>query len=88
MSRKVALFAFNGKPMYFVHALLNALAMKDRELSNHQNPFSNLYIMAKPAGIIDCVCEACAIKTGVYESADLKNSICAVKYSQIHGRRV
>ncbi len=87
MSRKMALFAFNGTPMYFVHALLNALDMKEKgydvklviegdateqvkELSDPQNPFSNLYIRAKQAGIIDCVCEACAIKTGAYESAE------------------
>ena len=28
--KKVALFAFNGDPMCFIHVLLNALDMKDR----------------------------------------------------------
>ncbi len=30
MSKKVALVAFNGEPMCFVHVLLNALDMKNR----------------------------------------------------------
>jgi hypothetical protein len=30
MTRKVALFAFNGEPMCFVHVLLNALDMRER----------------------------------------------------------
>jgi hypothetical protein len=30
MERKVALFAFNGEPMCFAHALLNALNMKEK----------------------------------------------------------
>jgi len=31
MSRKVALFAFNGELMCFVHVLLNALDMKEKD---------------------------------------------------------
>lgn len=30
MRKKIALFAFNGDPMCFVHVLLNALDMKER----------------------------------------------------------
>ena len=30
MEKKVAIFAFNGKPMCFVHALLNTLDMKEK----------------------------------------------------------
>lgn len=30
MARKVAVFAFNGEPMYFAHALMNALDMDAR----------------------------------------------------------
>ena len=30
MSRRIALFAFNGDPMCFVHVLLNSLDMADR----------------------------------------------------------
>ncbi len=30
MSRKVAIFAFNGEPMYFAHALMNALEMHSK----------------------------------------------------------
>jgi hypothetical protein len=30
MERKIALFAFNGEPMCFAHALLNALDMKEK----------------------------------------------------------
>lgn len=31
MVKKVALFAFNGEPMCFAHALLNAVDMKEKE---------------------------------------------------------
>ena len=30
MNNKVAMFAFNGETMYFVHALLNVLDMKEK----------------------------------------------------------
>jgi len=30
MNKKVAIFAFNGETMYFAHALLNALDMKEK----------------------------------------------------------
>ena len=30
MEKKVAIFAFNGEPMCFVHALLNSLDMKEK----------------------------------------------------------
>lgn len=30
--KKIGLFAFNGEPMCFVHVLLNALDMKDKEI--------------------------------------------------------
>jgi hypothetical protein len=35
--KKVALFAFNGEPMCFVHVLLNALDMKEKDYKLHHN---------------------------------------------------
>ncbi|MDI9570905.1 MAG: cytoplasmic protein [Pseudomonadota bacterium] len=84
--KKVALFAFNGEAMCFVHALLNALEMKDRgydvklivegtatklirDLAAAPTAFSPLYERVKAAGLIDCVCQACARKMGSYDEA-------------------
>jgi len=88
--KKIALFAFNGDPMCFIHVLINALEMKEKGyevalviegsatklvklLSNgsglddfkQNNPkmfdllTQNLQ-RVKDAGIISCVCRACA----------------------------
>ncbi len=37
------------------------------KFSDTESPFYNLYAKTKDLGIIDCVCEACAIKSGAYE---------------------
>ncbi len=79
MTRKVAVFAFNGEEMCFIHALMNALDMEDRgydvkliiegsatrlikESEDGKKPLAALYAKAKEAGLIDCVCMACASK--------------------------
>lgn len=85
MSKKFALFAFNGEPMCFVHVLLNGLDLHAHgydvkiviegaatrlvaELSDDTRPFANLYATAKQLGLFDCVCQACATKTGVLDA--------------------
>jgi len=40
-----------------------------QELENGEKPFAKLYDRVKKMGIIDCVCQACAAKTGSLESA-------------------
>jgi len=95
MNQKVALFAFNGESMCFVHVLLNALEMKTRgydvkliiegsatgligHLVDPKAPFADLYRKVREAGLIDCVCQACANKMGSLESArDQGLSLCA-----------
>ena len=79
MQKKVALVAFNGDPMCFIHVLLNALDMEQRgydvkiiiegaatkllcQLPDEKTPFSRQYIEVKEKGLIDCVCQACAVK--------------------------
>ncbi|WP_321429041.1 hypothetical protein [uncultured Methanolobus sp.] len=86
MARKVAIFAFNGEEMCFIHALMNALDMKDKgydvkliiegsatrlvkEAEGEKKPFTALYLKVKDAGLIDCVCRACASKMESLESA-------------------
>lgn len=86
MSRKVAIFAFNGEEMCFIHSLMNTLDMKDKgydvkliiegsatrlvkEAEDGKKPFTALYLKAKDAGLIDCVCRACASKMKSLESA-------------------
>ena len=90
MNKKVAIFAFNGEIMCFVHALLNALDMKQKgydiklviegsdtkqikELANHDKPFATIYEKTREAGLIDCVCQACASQTGSLDSAKEQN---------------
>ena len=86
MARKVAIFAFNGEEMCFVHSLMNALDMKEKgydvklviegsatrlvkDADGEKRPFTSLYEKAKNAGLIDCVCRACASKMESLESA-------------------
>ena len=81
MEKKIAIFAFNGEPMCFAHALLNVMDMKERgydvklviegsatklarKFMDSGNPFARLYEMVKEAGLVDCVCHACAQKMG------------------------
>jgi len=87
MEQKIAIFAFNGEPMCFVHALLNALDMQAKgydvkliiegsatKLVQHftdaEVPFADLYNTVKQAGLIDCVCRACAAKMGALDAAE------------------
>jgi predicted peroxiredoxin len=87
MEKKVAIFAFNGEPMCFVHALLNALDMQAKgydvkliiegsatRLVKHfmddTVPFADLYARVKAAGLIDCVCRACAAKMESLKEAE------------------
>lgn len=87
MNRKVALVAFNGDPVCFIHVLLNALDFKTqgfevrvvlegsaaglvRELNEPGKPLSELYQKVKQAGLIQCVCRACASKMGSLASAE------------------
>lgn len=93
---KIALFAFNGDPMCFVHVLLNAFDLKERghEASivlegtatklaqtfeeDPSAPFAPLYKKAREAGLIGCVCKACANKTGSLSSVEAQGlSTCA-----------
>ena len=86
MGKKIAIFAFNGEPMCFAHALMNAIDMKERghdvkliiegsatknisDLIDPTKPFSSLYMKVKKAGVMDCVCRACAQKMESLESA-------------------
>jgi hypothetical protein len=87
MKKKVAMFAFNGDPMCFIHVLLNTLDMNEKgfhvalvvegsatklipEISREGNPLNKLYFEVKEAGLIHCVCRACANKMEVLESVE------------------
>lgn len=87
MHKKIAIFAFNGEPMCFVHALLNALDLQSKgydvklilegsatRLVQHFTdatvPFADLYNTVKQAGLIDCVCRACAAKMEALDAAE------------------
>jgi len=90
MNKKIAIFAFNGEMMCFVHALLNALDMREKgydiklviegsatkqikELADPGKPFAKIYEKSRKAGLIDCVCQACANQTGSLDSAKEQN---------------
>lgn len=87
MKKKISIFAFNGEPTCFAHALLHAHDLKQKgyyvrlviegsatgqikELGEKDRPFSNLFQQVKDAGLVDCVCMACAKQSGSLESAN------------------
>lgn len=87
MNRKIAMFAFNGDPMCFIHVLLNTLDMNEKgfdvalviegsatklvpEISRDGHPLNKLYTKVKEAGLIHCVCRACANKMEVLERVE------------------
>lgn len=87
MEKKMAIFAFQGEPMCFAHALLNTLDLNEQGYEvkliiegsatrlvqvfmNPQEPFADLYEKVKQAGLIDCVCRACATKMGTLTAAE------------------
>ncbi|MCK5128285.1 MAG: hypothetical protein KAQ68_00425 [Clostridiales bacterium] len=79
--KKIALFAFKGNSMCFVHVLLNAIDLSSKEydvkiiiegeavtlIKEFEESKNPLYKMAKEKGLIDCICKACSVKLGVYE---------------------
>jgi hypothetical protein len=60
--KKIALFVFNGDPMCFIHVLLNALDMKQKEYDAKGHPLHQLWKKARGEGLIEGVCKACASK--------------------------
>ena len=44
-----------------------------KELSEPDKPFAKIYGKTKEAGLIDCVCQACATQTGSLDSAKEQN---------------
>ena len=93
--KKIAVFAFNGDPMCFVHVLLNALEMHKKgwdvkliiegsatklipDLAKEGAPYYELYSRTREAGLIDCVCKACASKMGVLAEVEAQDlPVCA-----------
>ncbi|MCK5737134.1 MAG: DsrE family protein [Spirochaetaceae bacterium] len=99
--KKIALFAFNGDPMCFVHVLINALELKENgnevalviegsatklvkllsggsglETFKESNPkMFNLLTQnlqkVKEAGIVSCVCQACANQMDALEDVKI-----------------
>jgi hypothetical protein len=79
--RKIAIFAFRGDPLCFMHVMLNALDMKIREIDvkvilegesvkliqDMQTTGNKLFQKMQDQGLIDCVCKACSAKMGVLE---------------------
>lgn len=87
MKGKVALFAFNGDPMCFIHVLLNTLDYREKgyevalvvegsatklipQIKEEGHPLHGLYGKVKDAGLIDCVCKACANKMDALDACN------------------
>ena len=78
---KIAIFAFRGDPLCFMHVMLNALDMKARSfdvkvilegesvklIQAMQTSGNKLFQKMQDQGLIDCVCKACSAKMGVLE---------------------
>ncbi|MBC7187389.1 MAG: DsrE family protein [Calditrichaeota bacterium] len=55
---------------YEVRVVVEGTATKQvKLLAEEGRPFANLYRRAKEAGLIDCVCQACAAVSGSLEAA-------------------
>ncbi len=76
---KIAIFAFRGDPLCFIHVMLNALDMKRRGIDvkvilegesvtliqSMRESDNKLFEQMVSAGLVDCVCKACSAKMGV-----------------------
>ena len=81
MMKKIALYAFKGEKMCFMHVLLNAVDMSSKDIEvkiviegeavklveQFIKSKNPLFSKANRMGVIDCVCKACSVKFGVLE---------------------
>ncbi len=67
----VALYAFEmqAKGMEFKIIIEGAATKLVKTLKNGDVPFAKPYVELRDAGLIDCVCEACARQNGAYDDA-------------------
>ncbi len=79
--KKIAIFAFRGNAMCFIHVLLNALDLKAKGheatiimegdavtiIKQLEEDGNPLYLKAKKEGLFAGVCRACSAKLGVLE---------------------
>ena len=77
--RKVAIFAFKGNPMCFIHVLLNAKQMHEKGievcivvegeavtlLQDLESNNNPLYMEVKEMGLFHSICLACSIKLNI-----------------------
>lgn len=77
--KKIAIFAFKGNPMCFIHVLLNAKEMHEKGidvkivvegeavtlLQDLETNNNPLYMAIKEAGLFHSICLACSIKLNV-----------------------
>lgn len=78
---KVAIFAFNGNKMCFMHVLLNALEFNKKDVDVKvviegeavklikvlEEENNPVYKKVKDLELIDCICKACSSQMGVLE---------------------
>jgi hypothetical protein len=85
MTKKIAIFAFNGEPMCFFHALMNAMGMRKSGYEvkliiegsatklikdfEGEGPLAEMFRQVRELGLLDCACNACSVKMGTQESA-------------------
>lgn len=76
---KVAIFAFRGDQLCFIHVMLNALDMNHhgfdvkvvlegesvKLIQTMRESGNKLFEQLVSAGLVDCVCRACSAKMGV-----------------------
>ncbi len=59
---------------YEVKVVIEGSATKlVNELNDDAKPFGKLYLKVREAGLIDCVCQACAAKMGAADGAQAQN---------------
>ncbi len=79
--KKVVFFAFQGKKMCFMHILLNAIDLHEKDykvgivmegeatklIKELEEEKNPVYLKAKEMGLIDSICKACSNQMGVLE---------------------
>lgn len=79
--KKVVFFAFEGKKMCFMHVLLNAIDLHEKNhvakivvegeavklIKELEEEENKVYFKAKELGLFDSICKACSAQMGVLE---------------------
>ena len=78
---KIAFFPFSGEKMFFMHVLINAIDLHEKDVDTKiivegeavklikvfEEEENKMYLKAKDLGLFDSICKACSNQMGVLE---------------------